>query len=117
MQMLLARSAMLLLRFGSLCLSCMMLTFIDACLFGQLIERELYPDEVRNSVLTVHMPIHSYLFSPTGKLLYANTKATARLQKLGKQKTKHIVLATAFKYVGAYAGGWTVFRFEFMTNN
>ena len=48
-----------------------------------VIERELDVNEMRGGAVGQFVPIHSFLFSATGRLLFANMKAGDKLQAEG----------------------------------
>ena len=48
-----------------------------------VIEEELSALQLRSTAITTHSPMHSYLFSHTGQLLYATDRATLKLKRTG----------------------------------
>ena len=53
-----------------------------------VLEPSLNHVELRSAAIADFMPIHYYLFSSTGRLLFANRKASTKLLSLGK--TAHL---------------------------
>lgn len=49
-----------------------------------VLEPALNAVELRGAAMAASMPIHYYLFNATGRLLYANQKARAKLQHEGE---------------------------------
>ena len=47
-----------------------------------VVEEELNAERLRSAIMSVYMTIHTYMFSHTGHLLYANTKATERVKRV-----------------------------------
>lgn len=50
-----------------------------------VVDQGLNPVELRSGALSDFMPIYCYLFSAAGRLLYANKKASCKLQSFGEQ--------------------------------
>ena len=55
---------------------------LESMVLGVL-ERELNANELRSSAIARFTPIHSFLFNATGKLVFANNKAEAKLRARG----------------------------------
>lgn len=48
-----------------------------------ILERRLNAEELRSGAIARFTPIHSFLFSSNGRLLYANNRAMAKLEEAG----------------------------------
>lgn len=63
----------------------------EACYFC-VVEKELSAEQLRSTALATFTPIHSYLFSDAGELLYANHKACESITGNGRSSMylKHV---------------------------
>lgn len=72
---------------------------VEAC-YLCVVEAELNAEQLRSAALATFTPIHSYMFSNTGELLYATHNASLKLKAAGGSRLPQAALGLESKWEG-----------------